>query len=392
MAGRIMTDTVNATPRFIDTDTHVWEQYEDWTTFVEDDALLEFVPRYIDGAPGRKKILVDGTVFPANGVHPGVVARGPGDPTYPIVNDPVRRLEYMDSLATRVNVIFPSTAHIGTTTSIREAAVAGGLCRAYNRYASGFASVDPDRLRPTMIIPANHPRTAAAEIRFAHEQLGLSSIVLHPTPPDNVPWSDPRYDVMWQAAEELGLPVIFHETSAGCPDYGVGMQRYQSWPMFWFCSHVVEALLTLTELIFGGVLERFPRLRIALAEAHVSWVPGWLAMLDQNKDLEAHRHGDQANSPALSLLPSEYFRRQCYVMAFPDDRMVVDVLSIAPESLLVSSDFPHNSGKLHGEGGLIAFSRRTDVGEEMAERVLVENAMSFLSAPSRLLGGDHASG
>jgi len=367
----------HVTARFVDTDTHLWEEYADWTKYVDDPRHLAFVPRYVDGVGGRKRILVEGTVFPANTAHPGVTPRGPDHPDYAIVQDPVRRLEYMDSLATDVSVIFPSTAHIGTTTSMRDAEVAAGLCRAYNRYATEFASIDPVRLRPTMIVPANHPYAAAEEIRVA-KQLGLSAIVLHPTPPDDVPWSDPRHDAIWHTAEELDIPVIFHETSAGCPDYAVGMSRYRSFAMFWFCSHVVEALLALTEMIFGGVLERFPRLRIALAEAHVSWIPGWLAMLDQNKDLEAHRHGDQAAAPALTMLPSEYFRRQCWVMAFPDDSMVDDVLAIAPDNLLVSSDFPHNSGKLHGQGGLLAFSRRPGLTEAAAEHVLVDNPKKFL--------------
>jgi predicted TIM-barrel fold metal-dependent hydrolase len=367
------------TAQYIDTDTHIWDQYADWAPYVEDDRHRAAMPRFVDGAPGRKRILVDGTVFPANTAHPGIVPRGPEHADYAIVNVPARRLEYMDSLSTRVNLIFPSTAHIGTTTSMRDGEVAAGLCRAYNRYAADFASAEPDRLRPTMIVPANHPVGAVEEIRFAH-QLGLSAIVLHPTPPDNIAWSDSRYDPIWTTAQELNLPIIFHETSAGCPDYAVGMQRYKSYPMFWICSHVVEALLTMTELIFGGVLERFPRLRIALAEAHVSWIPGWLAMLDQNKDLEAHRHGDQASGPVLTMLPSDYFRRQCYVMAFPDDSMVEDVLALAPNNLLVSSDFPHNSGKLHGEGGLIAFSNRDGLGDGVADHVLIDNANAFLRA------------
>jgi uncharacterized protein len=374
-----MTETGSRRVRYIDTDTHLWERYEDWTAFLDDERLRDHVPQYVDGSGGRKKIRVDGVLFPANEAHPGVVPRSPEHLDYAIVNDPVRRLEHMDSLSTRISLIFPSTAHIGTTTSMRDADIAAGLCRAYNRYAADFAAVDPDRLRPTMIVPANHPETAADEIRRARRELGLSALVLHPTPPDNLPWSHDRYDVIWSTAQALDVPVVFHETSAGCPDFGVGMQRYRSWPMFWLCSHVVESLLTLTELIFGGVLERFPRLRIALAEAHVSWIPGWLAMLDQNKDLEAHRHGDAAQSPGLSLSPSEYFRRQCYAMAFPDDSMVAEVLALAPGNLLVSSDFPHNSGKLHGEGGLEAFSRRPDVGAEMAERVLVDNPLAFLA-------------
>ena len=147
----------------------------------------------------------------------------------------------MDSLSTRVNVIFPSTAHIGTTTSMRDADIAAGLCRAYNRYVAEFAAVEPERLR-TDDDRAGQPPGGRGSGDALRPVAGLVVVVLHPTPPDNIPWSDPRYDVMWQTAQELSLAVVFHETSAGCPDYGVGMQRYRSWPMFWFCSHVVEAL------------------------------------------------------------------------------------------------------------------------------------------------------
>ncbi len=71
--------SVSAT--YIDTDTHLWDQYDDWTRYVDDDRLLDHVPQFVDGAAGRKKILVEGTVFPANAAHPGVVPAARSTPT-----------------------------------------------------------------------------------------------------------------------------------------------------------------------------------------------------------------------------------------------------------------------------------------------------------------------
>ena len=73
------------------------------------------------------------------------------------------------------------------------------------------------------------------------------------------------------------------------------------------------------DLICGGVLERYPRLRMAFLEAGGLWVPYWLARLDELYGKIAHL------VPKLKMKPSEYFRRQYFCSAEPDDIWVFSV-------------------------------------------------------------------
>ena len=374
--------TVPGDAILFDSDTHVMEGAETFAEYV-DPQYRDRVPRFVTTGDGKNRFLVDDTFFPVVPLHPGFPKQYPdnGMEEYVLANDPGQRLKYMDKIGIDVQVVFPSLALAGVTTSVRDPQLAGALCRAYNRYIGEFASADPARLRGVMVVPANHPEVAAAELRFGKEQYGLSSFGLNPTPADGIPWSDHRYDPLWRTAEELGITVLFHEVTTGYTAEGVGALRYTAnWPMIYFSSHTVEPMLTIADLIFGGCAERFPNLQFAFAEAHVSWLPGWLQLLDQNQALaERVIPGKDLLNRKLSMLPSEYFGRQFYLMAFPDDRMISEALQVAPNNILLSSDWPHGIQKVHNVDGIFSVRNRTDLTDDDRDALLCRN-------PARLFG------
>src|SRR5262249_24211077 len=161
------------------------------------------------------------------------------------------------------------------------------------------------------------------------------------TPPGDKPWSHPDRDPIWRTAEEMGIPLLFHETTTGALPNAVGIQRYQgNWPMIYLCTHVLEVQLAIADLILGGVLQRFPKLKIGAAEAHIHWLPGWLKLIDQNFGAGTKIWSSQSGEAALDLKPSDYFRRQCMLAAFPEDTMLLEALEVAPDSIVVCSDWP----------------------------------------------------
>jgi predicted TIM-barrel fold metal-dependent hydrolase len=96
------------------------------------------------------------------------------------------------------------------------------------------------------------------------------------------------------------------------------------------------------DLIYGGVFSRHPKLKFGFVEAHTAWLPGWLAMLDQQwpralstfKDLDAW--GD------TSLGPTDLFRRQGFVVSFPDDVWIEETIQfIGVDNVVISTDYPH---------------------------------------------------
>jgi predicted TIM-barrel fold metal-dependent hydrolase len=87
----------------------------------------------------------------------------------------------------------------------------------------------------------------------------------------------------------------------------------------------------------GGVLERFPGLRVAFLEGNCAWLPWLLYRLDERAKL----HGPLADVP-LSRAPSDYFLKQCFISVDPDEYLVTDVVQrLGDDNLVVSTDYPH---------------------------------------------------
>ena len=228
-----------------------------------------------------------------------------------------------------------------------------------------------------MSVPFNHADVAIQEMQWAREQ-GLRIAFVNPTPPQDIPWSDESRTQIWAAAQDLDVTIVFHEVTTGCPPNAIGVQRYGGrWPMIYLVTHVIEAQLAITDLILGGVLERYPRLRVGAAEAHVAWLPGWLEILDHNFGEGTKIFSSAAGEAALSMKPSDYFRRQCFLAAFPDDPMVRDcVQTVGRRNILMSSDWPHPIAE--GRNDLRFVRQREDLTDEQKDDVMRLNALTFL--------------
>jgi predicted TIM-barrel fold metal-dependent hydrolase len=242
-----------------------------------------------------------------------------------------------------------------------------------------FCSVDRRRLRGAMLIPSNHPEIAATELRRAHKEEGLSILYLNPTPPNDVPWCDASREPIFRAAEELNITVVFHESTPGASTYTMGINRYRGrWPLIYLATHVVEAMFAYADVILGGVLERHPTLRVGSAEAHIHWLPGWLAMMDQQFSVASNIHGKKGGEEALSLKPSEYFIRQCFCAAFPQDTMIPEAMGVAPDGIVVISDWPHPLAGEYSQKGLAAIEHNPRIDAADRRKLLIDNPRRFL--------------
>ena len=107
------------------------------------------------------------------------------------------------------------------------------------------------------------------------------------------------------------------------------------------CCHPMEMMLGVVSMCGGGVLERFPSLRVAFLEGNASWVPWLLWRLDEH-----YAFSGRYESPHLTLMPSECFRRQCYVSIEADEEPAanIDDWDLAG-NVVFSTDYPHNDSK-----------------------------------------------
>jgi predicted TIM-barrel fold metal-dependent hydrolase len=365
--------------QYVDFDTHVYDPITIWHDYL-DPQFRDRSPRWIE-RDGRLMVDVAGKAFPSAPDHPGYrKIYGEDSKVDRTGNDPAERLRYMDGKGSAdIQVIFPTLGLAGFPGSVDDPALAAAFTRAYNRYISEFTSIDRRRLRATMLIPANHPELAAQEMRWAKEAGGLDLVALTPTPPGDLPWSHTSRDPIWHAASDLGVKVLFHETTAGCLPNAIGIGRYRGhWPLTYLVTHVLEAQLAFADVILGGTLERFPKLRVGACEAHVHWVAGWLSLMDQNFGAGRKIFTNASGEVELSLKPSEYFRRQCLVAAFPEDTMIAEALAAAPESIVVCSDWPHPIAEEHSYNGIPAVLHHRKLNEAQKQALLIDNPTRFL--------------
>jgi predicted TIM-barrel fold metal-dependent hydrolase len=227
--------------------------------------------------------------------------------------------------------------------------LAYATAEAQNRMMAAFCSVDR-RLLATAYVPlADFERTKACA-RAAIAGGAMALMIPSRCPKGHAP-SHIAFDPLWQMAEEAGLPILFHVGGEeklnpdyfenGLPkvkDFHGGEENFTS-VSYMMIPHSV--MLTLAAMIFDGVLDRFPKLKIGVIELGASWVPSWMRFMDAGAD--AFRKGE-ARLKKLSMKPSEFVRRQVRVTPYPHEDAGWIIKNAGEEVCLFSSDFPHVEG------------------------------------------------
>jgi predicted TIM-barrel fold metal-dependent hydrolase len=161
---------------------------------------------------------------------------------------------------------------------------------------------------------------------------GIRGAMINAAPPGETPYSDPHFDPVWAAAQDLGLPMSLHILT-GKQNIRLGKGRVAS-----NMSIIHEVQNSLIDLIYNGVLERFPRLKLVSAENDIGWIAHYLYRFDIS--YETLRYVDPT---PITMKPSEYFKRQVYA-TFQDDRPgVMTYEFIGENNLMWASDFPHRA-------------------------------------------------
>ncbi|TML64396.1 MAG: amidohydrolase [Actinobacteria bacterium] len=232
----------------------------------------------------------------------------------------------------------------------RDLDFAYGVARAHNRGMVEFCSVDP-RLLPTCYVPLADFERAAAMADEAIAMGAAALLVASGCPRTHSP-SHIGLDPVWARAQEAAIPVVFHVGGTGDlidaayfrnglpvpPDFHGGEENFRSVD-YMGIPHPPEQ--TLATMIFDGVLDRFPHLRIGVIEQGAIWVPSWLRQMESAFEAFS-RHEERLR--ALSLRPSEYVRRQVRCTPYPTEDVGWIIANSAPEICMFSSDYPHVEG------------------------------------------------
>jgi predicted TIM-barrel fold metal-dependent hydrolase len=352
----------------VDADGHFYEPESLWDERLPA-RFRGMGPRHALDSMGQARLVIGGVTLPR---YPSVPLPRRRDSRAQLMEpeaqragwDPAQRLRIMDAEGIDAHVIFPSIGlFLG---GVRDRELLAALCRAYNDWASDFCRAAPGRLLAPAVVPQADVHETLREVERAVGGLGMAGVTLRPNPIGR-PVEDPAWEPLWSLLEELDAPVAFHEgTNLTVPH--LGADRTDNYLFQHMMSHPFEHMAALLSLIGGGVLERHPRLRAVFLEAGCGWVPYWLERMEQ------HLSGDFAyDAVALSLRPAEYFARQCFVSADPEEEGVVAafVACLGDDTLCWSSDFPHPDHEWRGMVG--RFAGRADLGQETKRKVMGAN-------------------
>ena len=260
--------------------------------------------------------------------------------------------------------------------------LAYGAARAHNRGMLAFCSVDP-RLLPTCYVPLVDFERTRAMAKEALEMGAAALLVASGCPPGHSP-SHVALDPLWAQAEEAGIPVVFHVGGTGdlidpsyfrnglpIPhDFHGGDENFRSVDYMGIPGPPMQTLAT---LIFDGVLERFPRLKVGVIEQGAIWLPSWMRQMESA--LEAFvRHEERLRK--LSLRPSEYVQRQVRVTPYPTEDVGWIVAQVGPDVCMFSTDYPHVEG---GRRPFERFERSLgDADEQVRRRFYADNFVDLM--------------
>jgi predicted TIM-barrel fold metal-dependent hydrolase len=267
--------------------------------------------------------------------------------------------------------------------------LAYGTARAHNRGMVEFCSVD-ERLLPSCYVPLADFDRAAAMADEAIAQGAAALLVASGCPRGHSP-SHVALDPVWARAEEARIPVVFHVGGTGDlidadyfrnglpvpQDFHGGEENFRSVDYMGIPGPPAQTLAT---MIFDGVLDRFPGLRIGVIEQGAIWVPSWMRQMESAFEAFA-RHEERLQK--LSLRPSEYVRRQVRATPYPTEDVGWIVEQAGPEVCLFSSDYPHVEG---GRRPIERFEASLgSADEEIRRRFYQDNFLDLMGAAAHSL-------
>jgi predicted TIM-barrel fold metal-dependent hydrolase len=267
--------------------------------------------------------------------------------------------------------------------------LAYGAARAHNRGMVEFCSADR-RLLPTCYVPLVDFDRAAA-MAEENVELGASALLIASScPPGHSP-SHRSLDRVWAIAQDADLPVVFHVGGTGDlidpayfrnglpipPDFHGGEENFRSVD---YMAIPFPPMQTIATMLFDGVFDRFPRLRIGVIAQGAIWVPSWMRQMESAFEAFV-KHEERVRD--LELRPSDYVRRSMKFTPYPTEDVGWIVEQAGPETVLFNSDYPHVEG---GRRPIERFERSLgDAPDSVRQAFYCDNFLDLMGAGARRL-------
>lgn len=234
---------------------------------------------------------------------------------------------------------------------------------AYNRWLQSYCSHAPDRLVGVGQTAMRTVQEGIADIERI-KAMGFRGVMM-PGNPGEKDYDDPIYDPFWEAAVGLDMPLSWHIlTSSG--DNSLAKPRGPK--INGFLSIIRGCQDIMGMLVFSGVFERHPKLRVVCVEADAGWAPHFMYRMDH----AYKRHRYWLKGKELTRLPSEYFRDHI-ALTFQDDWTAFQFADrLGPHQLMWANDFPHSDSTWPWSRDVIADQTR-HLAADLKKRILRDN-------------------
>ena len=328
--------------RVISADNHIYEPPDLWTGRIE--------RRYKDRCP-QLRPHEDGQIWVCDdrkgqglgqGTNPGRRFEDPKEIKRIDVFENVRPGGYipeehvkdMDTDGVEVSILYPTVGLLLFGT-VPDSELLTAVFRAYNDWLAEFCQAFPDRLAGIAMINVDNVEVGVSELERCRK-MGFAGAMITVYPPVGRRYDSPEYDPLWAAAQDLDIPLSLHAASNRVGS-GEGFQGPETSRRAITCNMDHYVRMSFADMIYGGVLERYPKLRVGAIEHELSWIPHFLDRLDFNYN----QRGIKSDAFKDDMLPSDFFHRNMFV-GFQEDALGIrDRHIIGVDLLQWGADYPH---------------------------------------------------
>ena len=277
----------------------------------------------------------------------------------------------LDALGADGSVLYP-TAGLAYGL-MQDVTFSSATATAYNNWLEDNYTAKDPRLFGAGLMPMEDPQAAVVELRRCATQRANFVTMMVPTVTATpLKLGHRSYWPIYEEAERLDMPLALH----GGPSAGFGLDFQRPFAKVHTMSHPYPLFLQLTDLIWEGVFDAFPRLRVAFLEAGCTWVPFMMDRLDTEFE-SIFGVGARAK---LRRKPSEYIRDtdNFWVSAELGEKgLKYAIDAIGSERIMYASDFPHEPTQEEMRGAVPDFLDDPAYDETAKANILARSARNF---------------
>ncbi len=372
---RYISDTV-----IVDADSHVEEHPVIWERldkkYANRKPLAIEVGDAIQGRPERNVVwLIDGRICPKLMGH-GATCHGspplsefakrkPVTIESQAMTDPTARLRDLDSAGIDVTTLFPTLFLEPITDDLPYEAA---LMRAYNDYMAEACEPYRSRLKWVAPVPLREVNLAINEMKRTQEKGAVAVMVLATAGGRLL--HDSVLDPFWAEAETSRIPICVH---VGWPHPGL-LHSCNGTATSMLVAFELSMPIALFSFLGGGILDRFPKLKVAFVEGALQWYPIAIERMEHWRSTPTAAPWPTKNGPQYYLR-----ERDVYFTCEGNEHRLAEFVEIfGQDRLMASADFPHvhyDSSKL--STSFDALACRDDLADTVKERLMGTNAVRF---------------